>query len=330
MSWVITPKELSRRSAFYHQLYQMTNAGVGLPQALERVQATSFSHRSSAAMRWALGQGYTFTEALEMAGPDIPSFDLALLQAGEKSGRLPNTLKLLGDYYLERAQLARQTFSMLLYPLLLFHFAIFIGPFPELFRSGNLEAYATQTLGVLFPIYAAVGLVAYAFQSRHGERWRAVVEALTRFIPVYGSARRSLALARLCAALEALLNAGMPVIQAWEMAAGASGSPAIRRTVLTWKPDLSSGTTPAEAVNQSRIFPELFSSLYQTGEISGQLDDSLTRLQAHYQEEGSRKLRALAEWTPKLVYFAIMMMIAYRIISFWAGHFADIGKALNE
>src|SRR5436190_418415 len=81
-------------------------------------------------------------------------FDIALIEAGEQSGRLEACLQLLADYYRDRAQLARQVISDLAYPVALFHFAIFIFPFAQFFTSGNWRAYLLQTFGVLIPIYA--------------------------------------------------------------------------------------------------------------------------------------------------------------------------------
>jgi len=264
---------------------------------------------------------------LHRAGRWLPAFDTALLQAGEHSGRLDACFRLLADYYTDRARLARQMIGDLAYPAFLLHFAIFIFPFAQFFASGNWVAYLGQTVGVLIPLYVAVALVIFAAQSRHGEAWRACFESLLRPIPVLGQARRYLALARLSAALEALLSAGVTIIEAWELAATASGSPALRRTVLGWRPLVNGGQTPAEAVSASGSFPELFVSQYATGEISGKLDDTLRRLHGYYQEEGSRKLQAFSRWTPRAIYFCVVLMIAYRIISFWANHFKDIGDA---
>src|SRR5207247_1838113 len=163
------------------------------------------------------------------------------------------------------------------------------------------------------PVYAIVILLIYAAQGRHGESWRGVIESALRPVPLCGSARQSLALARLSAALEALLNAGVSIIEAWELAAAASGSPALRRAVLAWKPEVLAGQTPSEAVNRSTEFPELFANMDHTGEISGQLDETLERLHKYYQEEATRKLRALASWTPKLIYFGIVLMVAWQV-----------------
>jgi len=71
--------------------------------------------------------------------------------------------------------------------------------------------------------------VVYATQSKHGEGWRAVIEALLTIGSRPGHRRRDLALARLAAALEALISAGVNIFQAWDLAASASGSPALRR-----------------------------------------------------------------------------------------------------
>jgi type IV pilus assembly protein PilC len=329
-SLTITPGQLSRRADFYHQLGQLTGAGLGLIQGLEQLRRNppdrSYREPISRVLEQITGGG-TLTEAMRCCGHWLPAFDLALLQAGEHSGRLDACFRLLADYYTDRARLARQMISDLAYPVFLLHFAVFILPFAQFFASGNWAAYLCQTLGVLLPLYAVVALVILAAQSRHGEAWRACFESLLHPVPVLGMARRYLALGRLAAALEALLSAGVTIIEAWELAATASGSPALRRTVLGWRPMVSAGQTPAEAVSASGLFPELFASQYATGEVSGQLDDTLRRLHAYYQEEGSRKLHAFSRWTPRALYFCVVLMIAYRIIHFYMGYFNMVRDA---
>jgi len=264
---------------------------------------------------------------LRRPGHWLPSFDVALLEAGERSGRLDACFKLLADYYSDRARMARQIIADLAYPVILFHLAVFIFPFAQFFLSGNWFAYLWQTCGVLIPIYAVVALLIYAVQSRHGETWRAWMESILHPLPVLGTGRRYLALSRLAIALEALISAGVTIIEAWDLAATASGSPALRRAVRAWKPRVVSGQMPAEAVRGCRHFPELFANLYSSGEVSGKLDETLRRLHVYYQEEGTRKLRALAQWTPRLIYLVVALMIAYRVVRFWMGYFQQIQDA---
>jgi type II secretory pathway component PulF len=222
---------------------------------------------------------------------------------------------------------ARQLIGDMAYPLFLLHFAVFILPFPKLFMSGNWKAYLAQVLPVLIPIYLLIAFLIYAFQGDRGQRWRSWMESVSEVIPGIGSSRRFLTLSRLASALEAMLSAGVSIIEAWVMAADASGSPKLQRIVAGWQPALASGQTPAEMVTLSRFFPEVFSGQYAAGEISGKLEETLRRLHAYYQEEGTRRLRTLAQWTPKLVYLGVALMIGYRVISFYSGYFRQIQDA---
>jgi type II secretory pathway component PulF len=329
-SLIILPGQLSRRADFYHQLGQLTSAGLGIIQALEQLKRNppdrSYREPTSRVLEQ-IASGSTFTEAVLSCGHWLPAFDIALLQAGEQSGRLEACFKLLADYYTDRARLARQMIGDLAYPVFLLHFAVFIFPFAQFFTSGNWVVYLCQTFGVLIPLYGVVALVIFATQSRHGETWRGIIESFLHPIPVLGQARRYLALARLSAALEALLSAGVTIIEAWELAATASGSPALRRKVLAWRPLLNAGQTPAEVVSVSGSFPEIFAGQYATGEVSGKLEDTLRRLHGYYQEEGSRKLSAVTRWTPRAIYFCVVLIIAYKIISFYTGYFNQVQDA---
>jgi len=330
MSLIFTPGQLARRADFYQRLGQLAGVGFPLLQALEQIQrhppGASY-RRPVERTREAVAAGSTLTEALQGSGSWLPTFDIALLRAGEESGRLDACFRMLADYYADRARLARQMIADLAYPVFLLHFAVFIFPFAQFFLSGNWVVYLRQTLGILLPLYGVVGLLVFMAQNRHGEPWRATHELLLHPIPVLGRARQYLALARLAAALDALLSAGVTIIEAWELAATASGSPALRRAVLGWRSRLDAGETPAEVVSASRHFPELFASQYAAGEISGKLDDTLRRLQVYYQEEGTRKLHALAQWTSRLIYFSVVLMIAWRIVSFYLRYFNMVRDA---
>ena len=330
MPFVLTPGQFARKAEFYYQLGQLTSAGLGLVRALEQLQnhPPAFSYRRPIReLLKRLADGYTLADSVNSLGLWLPAFDRALLRAGEESGRLDSCFKLLADYYNERARLARQVITDLAYPAFLFHFAIFIFPFAKFFTSGDWQTYLIKTVGVLIPIYALLFAMIFAAQSRHGETWRGIVEAFLRPVPILGTARHYLALGRLAASLEALLSAGVSIIEAWELAATASGSPALKRTVLAWRPQITGGVTPAEAVSRSSKFPQIFASQYTSGEISGKLDETLGRLARYYQEEGSRKLHAVAQWTPRAVYLFIVFMIAWHVIQFWTGYFKQVGNA---
>jgi type II secretory pathway component PulF len=327
---IVTPRQFTQRAELYHQLAQLTSAGIGLVRALETLLKSPPSWSFRAPLRAIvthLNGGFTFAESLRQSGNWAPEFDIALLQAGETSGRLDVCFRVLSDYYESRARLTRQMIGDLAYPVFLLHFAVFIFPFPEFFRTGNILVYALKTGGILLPLYGVVALIIYACQGQRGERWRSVIEVLLRPIPLLGEARRNMALARLAGALEALISAGVSIIEAWELASRACGSPAIRRNVSTWKRELLGGVTPAEMVVASGIFPEMFEHFYTTGEQTGKLDDALTKLQRYYLEEGSRKMHLAARWFPIGIYLLVAIGIGYKIIAFWTNYFDMIKNA---
>lgn len=325
---VITPGQLTRRAELYHQLAQLTAAGLPILRSLEQLErhppSRSFREPLRRLMQ-EISSGFTFTEAIAKTGNWISPFDIALLEAGERSGRLDACFRVLADYYTDRARMARQMISDLAYPVFLFHFAIFILPFAQFFTTGDLTAYLLKTFGVLIPVYILTALVVYSVQSKHGETWRSIIERLLHPIPLLGSGRRELALARLSMALEALINAGVSIIDAWELAATVSGSPALRRAVHAWKPNVLAGQTPAEVVTASGAFPDMFDNQYNSGEVSGKLDETLKRLHRYYQEEGSRKIHAVSQWFPRLIYLVVALFIAYKVVSFYSNLYGGRG-----
>ena len=335
MPLIVTPRELTRRAEFYQQLASLLAAGMGMIQALDMIRRSPRSWSSREPIKRVITRitaGATLYESVLSQGRWLPPFDLALIHAAEESGRLPESFRLLAGYYTERAQLARSVLARVAYPAFILHFALLIFPpsqLAQLVLQGNVTAFVWSKLQWLLPAYALIFLVAFACQGRHGESWRWFIEKILHGIPVLGQARRNLALARLSAALEGLISAGVSIIDAWELSADASGSPALRRAVRPWRNSIQSGDTPGELVNQARVFPELFANLYHTGEVSGQLDDTLRRLHQHYQEEGSRKLQTFAFWLPVLIYLIVAVGIGIWIIRFGMGYFQGINQMID-
>jgi len=336
MPFIVTPWLLKQRSEFYRELAALTASGIPLVRALEEIQRRPPSHTYLEPIKQIIArilQGGTLAESLQSLGQWLPDFDLALIQAGEQSGRLVECYRALSDYYAERAKLMTTLIVQLAYPVFLAHFALLVFPvelLPKLVWEGQVMPYLQQKLTFLVPIYAVVFLLILAAQGRHGESWRSKIEQFTRWVPVLGKARREQALARLAASLEALISAGISIIEAWDLAAPASGSPAINRAVQKWKPLVLAGEFPSDQISRSREFPELFANLYHTGEISGQLDQELRHLHQYYQDSASRKMHAFIRAVVVVIFLAIMIVIAWQIISFYIGYFGRITDAIGQ
>jgi type IV pilus assembly protein PilC len=338
MPFIVTPRQFTQRAEFYHQLAQLTSAGIGVVPALEQIKRNPPASSYRQPLRNfldELARGRTLSDSLQTGGW-LPEFDTALIEAGERSGRLDSCFRLLADYYNDRARVIKQVIAQLIYPVGLVHVAVFVFlivlPFAASQFNASLPMLLVKAALVLAPLYGIVALMIYALQSKHGEEWRARLESILRRIPLLGTARHCLALSRLTAALEALISAGVNIVDAWSLAATASGSPAFRRAVAAWKPQLTAGQTPAELVRACPLFPETFANLYASGEISGKLDETLRRLYAYYQEEGAHKLNAFATWMPRLAYFIIVLIVAYEVIQFYSGLYgphSDLSNVLK-
>src|SRR6185436_5954517 len=97
---IVTPGQLTHRAEFYHQLSQLTGAGLGLVQSLEQLHRNPPSRSYREPIRNVLAEltkGFNVTEALSHVGGWLPQFDLTLIDAGEKSGRLDYCFRMLAE-----------------------------------------------------------------------------------------------------------------------------------------------------------------------------------------------------------------------------------------
>jgi type IV pilus assembly protein PilC len=338
---IITPGRLRRRAEFYHQLGAMITAGVPLIQALQMASnATSLqaSKKNITDIIEHLNNGLTFTDSMNKAHGWMPEFDKALLSAGEQSGRLDYTFKVLGDYYGTRAEIIRQTIQSLLLPILNLHVLILVFPLGLLTAMvigiinndyGPTYIYIFHKLFWFGLIYAIVIGLILCCQASWGESWRYFLETVWHIVPILRKAVKYLSLSRLAVTLEALIRSGVLVTKSWALAAVASGSPRLSREIATWKPDLERGATPAGLVNRFPYFPDMFQNLYQTGEVSGQLDETLGRLHTYYREEGIRAMRFFCRVLSSTVYVIIASAVAYNVVSYYLSYYNNIFNSIQ-
>jgi type II secretory pathway component PulF len=347
---MVTPGKLNRRAEFFEQLASMIAAGVGLPKAMEmagRNRSIGVPRRVVQELTHHLQEGHTFTDAMQLVSGQksginvslkpnrdcwLSDFDVALLSAGEESGRLDTSFKTLARYYRARAKIIRDAIGGSIVTILTLHVFLLVFPIGLLqqFVLGLINNHYQDCLPFLWEKAAAYGLVygvvwflSFSSQGHRGESWRTMVERIFNLVPGLRLAVKYLAVARLSMALDALLSAGVPVIRSWELAATSCGSPLLRREISQWLPRVEAGTTPGEMVAQISYFPEMFTQLYQTGEISGRMDETLQRLHTYFEEEGFNKLRMFCRVLGYALYFGMAAIAGLFVIRFWTNYFAQ-------
>ena len=334
MALIVTPGQLAKRAEFYFQLNAMIRAGLPLIKSLENLERKPPGLGYARPIRKILDhlqQGNSFTSALQTIGNWMSPFDKALLDAGEKSGRLDECFKMLADYYEATTKRIRQVIGRMMYPVGLLHFALLIFPLDKLrgmILDGDVNAFLMQKVGTFIPAYLICFALLVLLQSKRFSFWRSAIEFILGVTPHWRCPQSSPSAGSLPP--WRLINAGVNIIDSWEMAAEASGSPRIQRAVGKWRPHIESGAcTPGDMLQTTRAFPDVFASIYKTGELSGQLDDSLTRLREYYHQESERKMDVFTKTLITIVVMGVMLTVAYFIISFYSEHFKGIGKALE-
>jgi type II secretory pathway component PulF len=329
---VNTPRSLNHWADFYRQLGQCLAAGLPVIQSLETIYRNPPAARLRPFIECLLANtraGNSLAEGFRSGRRWTNRLDTTLIDASERSGKLDRCLGRLAEGYAEQAGQLRRMLTALVYPAFIVHFAALLAPLPTAVTSGEVGLYALRVLLLLAPLYGVAAVLTWVFLGRHGETWHLIADQLLTMMPFLGGARRSLALARLAETLDVLLAAGVGVLEAWPMAAAASGSASLRRRVDGWAPLLAEGETPGTLLSQSREFPHLFASHYLTGERSGSLDQSLTQLRTIYLEEGNQRMRTILRILPFGFYMLVMVAIAIYIIRFWLNYYGGIFRELG-
>lgn len=189
--------------ALYRGLAALHRAGVGWPEAL----ATASDGRAPwAQARARVAAGRPLSEAL---AERLPGLDLALVRAGEASGRLEQTFEDLAERHDDERRRRGQRRAALAYPVLLAHVAALLLPIPDL-AQGRVGIALVWALLPLLPVYALVLL------SRFPARGDAPLPCRFPW-----TSRVEEQDAAVLGALGSLYDAGVPILEALPLAAAA-------------------------------------------------------------------------------------------------------------
>jgi type IV pilus assembly protein PilC len=244
----------------------------------------------------------------------FPPLDVMLVRAGDISGNLPETLKMLADWYEFRHRLRRVVTSNMVLPVAILHVAALIGPLPTFFLSdmGGL-GYLRAVLTWLLPLYlpAAVVLAIVRLTPKAGIL-RKILDGFVAMVPILGVAVRNFALSRFCWAFHMLLKAGVPIVGATEMATDAAGNWTVAKLVGGGADAARSGHPVSEGL--SRRLGREFLDVWEVGEETGTLDEAARRLAVMTGQSAEGRFRALVVWVPRIVYFLVMLRIAMEVL----------------
>lgn len=275
-----------------------------------------------------LDRGETIAQAL---GPSLDALETGIVSAAERAGRLDAGFRHLEHYYGLLAKSGAAIRTALAYPVVMLHFGIVIPVMlgAILGRQSAIPAIAIA----LVKLYAVLAVVWLGWRGlqKLAERHEGT-DRLLRRIPLIGPARLSLAITRWSAVMHFLVVAGGRISDALRSAGAASRSATIDAASRRAANAVESGSTLGDALESGRVFPYDLVSAVATAECAGKLDEETARLAVESNSEATLRLGRVAEWLPRLCYFAVMGFLVWQIfkvasqyLGMQAGFMKEIG-----
>ena len=319
----------NQSASFYQSLARFLGAGFPIVKAVESLLARpghAAHRRPLETLRTGLGRGDSIAGSLR---PAVPPLDFALLDASERGGKIAEGCQHLADYYELLAATRKQIAAQLGYPFVLLHLAILLPNVATLILNG-WAPFMKATLVPLAVLYGA-GAAAWLAGRTLVVRGQAdvAVDRLLGRIPFFGSMRRWLALGRWCKAMEISLMAGRKVSEALEAGGQASQTAGLEQASRSIAKAVAQGEEVGPLVAAHRVFPADLAQSIATGEATGTLDIEAGRWARYAQGEAAAAGQRMGQWVPRIVYLVVVIFVGYKIVSFWTGYFAGIGRVLD-
>lgn len=307
------------RNELYSELSQLIGAGFPIGQAVQTLldhELPASQQRVVTRLDRALRAGKDLATALEEAlGKQTEELDIALVRAGQEGGRLPESLDALARHYQRRHQTTRTIRSQLIYPAALLHLGLLLPTLPKIIAKPDLAPLLTAlaTLVGLWVLLLAGYLVLR--QLNHTATSGALADTFLNRIPFYGKMRKNGALSRFTAVLGFFLTAGQTVSASLRAAGRGSGSGLLLSTSGGAASDIErQGSTLGDAIAGRPGIPKALLRGIRTAEARGGLDTEMERWSKLYAEATEDAARSFGAWVPRIVYFIIVVVVAWQII----------------
>ncbi len=324
----------SEKARLFHELSRLVHTGTPFPKAVATLALHSRGQTRASLLRIraALDRGAPVGESLLAGSPLVSPLEACVFTASDRAGRLDTGLEHASQYHTAIAAARARIRSRLAYPAFVIHFALLVLPLPLMFGENGglipfLKAAGLAIAGLWLCIFSIAVIVrALIAAAENG----AAADRLLRAVPVFGKLRSDFALARFCSAYHMQLDAGVNVLASLEMSGAASGSAILRDAVASALPDVRAGGQVGPALEKTRAFPGSFIRAFAVGEQTGELDQELQRTGADCAAAALRRLDAIVEWLPRLIYIAVICYTGWRIVSAYAGQMRDVQKVLEQ
>jgi len=323
---------------FTRLLSSLLAAGVPLSRAL--VILCKEASTPAAKAKWKeihdqVVDGASLADAMAKSPDTFPRVYTAMVQAGETGGFLDLVLAQIADFQAREKDLRSKVMAAMLYPcillvlalgVLVFLLTFFIPKFQVIF-SGLGAALPLPTQIVLatshimrsYGLFVIVGIVVAGLLVRSwaiSEKGRRAWEGLILRVPLVGPLVAQFAMARFCRMLGTLLGAGVPLVQALNVARKSIGNQilvdAVARSIERVQ---QGGQLGASLADCGGLFPSSVLEMVAVAEESGKLDAELIRIASVTEGDLDRELKTAVAFAEPLMLFFIAGFIGTIFIS---------------
>lgn len=344
----IAPADIA---VFTRQVSTMLLAGVALVQTLEMIAMGTENKKMQKLitdLNSKVQAGVPFSETLREYPLLFDDLYCDLVESGEQSGALDTIFDRVATYKEKAEALKSKIKKAMTYPIAVLAIAgivtsillIFVVPqFQEIFAGfgAELPAFTLFVVGLSemmqaywWMVVIGMGIGGYLFVQTHRKspKFRDQVDAALLKFPVIGMILNKAAVARFARTLSTTFAAGVPLIEALESAAGASGNAVYRVAILEVRSEVSAGNQMNAAMKATAIFPPMVTQMVAIGEESGALDSMLDKVANIYEGEVDDAVDGLTALIEPMIMAFLGVVIGGLIISMYLPIF-DMGKIIN-
>jgi type IV pilus assembly protein PilC len=325
---------------FSRQMATMMKAGVPLVQALEIVGR---GHEKPAmselimSLKGTIEGGGSFAESLSKFPLHFDDLFVNLVDAGEKSGALETLLDKIATYKEKTEAIKKKVKKALTYPAAVVVVAlivtaillIYVVPqFESLFKGfgADLPAFTQMVVNMskwlqsnwwmLVGVIGGAGF-AFVFFQKRSAAFRRFLDRLLLKIPVVGDILYKSAVARFARTLATMFAAGVPLVEAMDSVARASGNIVFEETIFKMRDQVSTGQQLNLAMLQASLFPNMATQMVAIGEESGALDTMCIKVAEFYEDEVDALVDALSSLLEPMIMAILGVLVGGLVIAMY-------------
>lgn len=301
-------------SNFTRQLATMITAGLPITDGLNLLKLQSspmFSPIVGAILDDVQG-GVSLSEALSKHPQVFSKVYIALVKAGESAGVLETILQRLADSLEKSREFGAKVKGAMVYPIIIIigmivviaiMMVVVIPKLTDLYKDFGAELpFATKVIVALsnfsthywwLTIILIVGAVYGARYLINRPDGRKKWDAAKFKIPILGQLLQQVMLTEMTRTLSLLVGAGVSVVEALNIVAGALGNTVVEAEVHNIAKKVEQGFPLSISFSESPVFPPMLGQMVAVGEETGKMDEVLAKLSGFYETESDHQVKAL-------------------------------------